>query len=96
MEEKALWNIFDGKDDHDDRDGESVRDGDGDGDGDGGHLDPYQACWCQDWCPPAEPSSSTCELAFSSLTSRSGPQCLKYKIYKVRDNMQVNMNKVNK
>ena len=69
--------------------------GDGDGDGDG-HLDPYQACWCQDWCPPAEPSSSTCELAFSSLTSRSGPQCLNYKIYKVRDNMQVNMNKVNK
>ena len=70
--EKALWNIFDGKDDDDEHNDEN----DGDGDDDN-HLDPYRACLCQGWCPPAEPSSSTCELASESSTSRSGPRCLK-------------------
>ena len=69
MGEKALWNISDGRDDN--------GDGDDDDNDDDNHLDPCQACWCQGWSPPEEPSSSACARACESSTSRCGPQCLR-------------------
>ena len=69
---------FNGSNDNDEEDGEEhAKDDDGDVDDhdDLNHLAPCQA-WCRGWCPPAEPSSSTCVRAFESSTSRCGPRCL--------------------
>lgn len=70
----------DGEDKEDEEDGEDhAKDDDGDVvDDDLNHLVPCQA-WCRGWCPPAEPSSSTCAHAFESSTSRCGPRCLAIK-----------------
>ena len=70
---------FNGSNDNDEDVGEDhAKDDDGDVGDDLNHLAPCQA-WCRGWCPPEEPSSSTCVRAFESSTSRCGPRCLETK-----------------
>ena len=53
-------------DEDDEEDGEDhAKDDDGDDHDDLNNLVPCQA-WCPGLCPPAEPSSSACELASAS------------------------------